>query len=246
MNKTVKPKAAVIGVGSEQGLGGALCKRFAVEGHHVFIGGRSIDKLTLLASVIEQNGATATPVVCDATSEQSVVRFFDTVDAEGEGKLDLVVYNVGNSTPGKIREMEAGYFTSAWRTICFGGFLVGREVTRRILPGGGTIIFTGASASLRGRAGFAAFNSGKSALRTFAQAMAKEYGAEGIHVGHVIIDGGIAGEKGFSRVDTEPDENQLKRYISLEGLTDTYWNIYKQKPQAWTFEIDIRTSIEAW
>ena len=164
--------------------------------------------------------------------------------------LDLVVYNVGNSTPGKIRDMDADYFKQSWETLCFGGFLVAREVTRRMLPAGGTLIFTGASASLRGKAGFAAFNSGKSALRTMAQALAKEYAGEGLHVAHVIIDGGIAGEKQFSRFSIDPGESanseQLKNFISLEGLADAYWYLHTQKQQAWTFELDLRTSLENW
>ncbi len=242
----MKPKAVVIGVGPENGLGGALCKRFAEEGHHVFVAGRTQEKLENVASVIAKSGGTATPVVCDATDENSVVGLFDTIESEGKGKLDLAVYNVGNSTPGKIREMEADYFVQAWRTLCLGGFLFSREITRRILPGNGTLIFTGASASLRGKAGFSAFNSGKSALRTFAQALAKEYGSEGLHVGHVIIDGGIAGDKWFSRLEKAPDKEIMKQFVSLQGLADAYWNLYQQSPQAWSFEIDLRTSIESW
>jgi NAD(P)-dependent dehydrogenase (short-subunit alcohol dehydrogenase family) len=239
-------KAVVVGVGPEIGLGGALCKRFAQEGHHVFIAGRTQRKLERIALAIQQSGGLATPVVCDATDEQSVNHLFEEIEKEGDGVLDLAVYNVGNSTPGNIREMDADYFMNAWRLLCFGGFLVGREMTRRIPETGATLIYTGASASLRGRPGYAAFNAGKSALRTFAQALAKEYGAEGLHVGHVIIDGGIGGEKWLSQFEDVPDQETLNRFISLEGLTDTYWNLYKQDSRAWTFEVDIRTSMESW
>ena len=261
MTTVNKPKALVIGVGPERGLGGVLCKRFAEEGHHVFIAGRSSEKIEKVAMVIRDQGGTATPVICDATKENEVIELFDAVeraDNESEAKadltnsdsagggLDLVVYNVGNSRPGNIRDMDADFFEESWRILCLGGFLVGRECARRMLPAGGTLIYTGASASLRGKSGFAAFNSGKAALRTFAQALAKEYGGEGLHVGHVIIDGGIAGDKWFSRLDKEPDDEQLKRFISLQGLADAYWNLYLQSPQAWTFELDLRTSIEDW
>ncbi len=241
-----KPKAIVLGVGPGRGLGGALCKRFAHEGLHVFVAGRSLDKLEYLAHEINQSGGSATAVVCDATRENDISELFEVAQSVGNGSVDLAVYNVGNSTPGVIREMDARYFEKSWRLLCFGSFLFGRECTRKMLPAGGTLIFTGASASLRGKAGFGAFNSGKAAQRTLAQAMAKEYGGEGLHVGHVIIDGGIAGDKWFSQFDREPDEQELKRVISLEALTDAYWYLHQQSPSGWSFEIDLRTSIEDW
>lgn len=250
MNTHEKPKALIVGVGALDGLGGALCKRFADQGHVVFAAGRTKSKLDRVTQSINDSGGEAYSRLCDATSESEIVRLFSNMQAQGAGNIDLVVYNVGNSMPGYIHEMEAGYFRKAWETLCYGGFLVAREVTRHMLPAGGTLIFTGASASLRGKAGFAAFNSGKAALRTMAQALAKEYGPQGLHVGHVIIDGGIAGEKQFSRLspgegqDLSPE--QLEKLISLEGLADAYWHLYCQKPHAWTFELDLRTSQESW
>ena len=173
MKNDEKPKALVIGVGAQLGLGGALCKRFADQGHQVFVAGRTQSKLDSVVTTINASGGVADALRCDAINEASVIELFAEVEKRGEGKLDLVVYNVGNSTPGRIREMDAGYFKKAWETLCFGGFLVSREASRMMLPAGGTLIFTGASASLRGKAGFAAFNSGKAALRTMAQALAK-------------------------------------------------------------------------
>lgn len=241
-----KPKAIVLGVGPERGLGGALCKRFANEGHHVFVGGRSIDKLENIVRIIESQSGSATAVACDATREEDVKSLFETAKTTGDGDLNLAVYNVGNSTPGNIREMDAAFFEKTWRILCFGGFLFGKECTRYLLPKGGTLVFTGASASLRGKSGFGAFNSGKAALRTLAQAMAKEYGAEGLHVGHVIIDGGIAGDKWFSRIGAEPSKDEMERFISLDALTDAYWTLHQQKRDGWSFEIDLRTAIENW
>lgn len=239
-------KALVVGVGAERGLGCALAKRFAAKGHHVFVAGRTLEKIDHVASLIQADGGMATAVQCDVTDEQSVQSMFDLVQSDDRGVLDLVVYNAGNSTPGKIREMEADYFIQAWNVLCLGGFLVGREVTRRMLPGGGTLLFTGASASLRGKSGFAAFNSGKAALRTFAQALAKEYGAQGLHVGHVIIDGGIAGQRQFDRLGAVPDAKELEKFISLDDLADAYWMLYKQNPSGWSFELDLRTAMEKW
>lgn len=246
MTDVTKPKAIVIGVGAELGLGAALCMRFAREGYHVFISGRTLHRLQNIASLIEQSGGSATPYVCDATDEQSVIDLFDAIEESEGNALDLLVFNVGNNMPGNIREMESAYFTDAWKTICFSGFLVAREATRRLLPGNATLVFTGASASLRGRPGFGAFNSAKSALRTFAQALAKEYGKEGLHVCHVVIDGGIAGQKWLDRNDGKMSQEQRKHLISLDGLTDTYWNLHLQKPEAWSFEIDLRTALESW
>lgn len=239
-------KAVVFGVGDERGLGAALCRRFAAEGHHVLVAGRTRQKLERVAGTIQSNNGKATAVVCDVTEESAVEALFDQACAEGEDKLDLVVYNVGNSTPGAIREMSVADFENAWRRLCLGGFIVGRAVTRRLLPGQATLLFTGASASLRGKSGFGAFNSGKSALRILAQALSKEYAAEGLHVGHVVIDGGIGGERQFKRLGREPDADESQRYIDLDSLTDAYWALYRQQPTGWTFELDIRTALETW
>ena len=244
MNQDAKKKALVLGVGAEKGLGAALCFRFAKEGHHVFVAGRTLSKLELVCETVRSNGGEATPVVCDGTIEADVVALFKTAKDNGAGSIDLAVFNVGNNMPGRISEMEADYFEQAWRLVCFSGFLFGKEAARSLLPRGGVVLFTGASASLRGKASFGAFNSAKSALRTFAQALAKEHASEGLHVGHVIVDGGIAGEKAFNRNPKLLDhQDQL---ISLEGLTDAYWYLYQQDKQAWTFEMDIRTSQENW
>ena len=170
---------------------------------------------------------------------------FDRV-VSAEGHLDVAIYNAGNNRPGKIREMEAGYFEAAWRVGCLGGFLFGREATRCMLPSGGTLIFTGASASLRGRSGFGAFNAAKAGLRALAQAMSKEYGPEGLHVGHVIVDGGIAGDKIIKNVPQLVKDRGMDGLIDLTGLADAYWFLYQQSPQAWTFEVDMRTYKENW
>jgi NAD(P)-dependent dehydrogenase (short-subunit alcohol dehydrogenase family) len=129
--------------------------------------------------------------------------------------------------------------------VCFGGFLFGREAARRMVPKkAGTLLFTGASASLRGRSGFGAFNSAKAGLRAFAQAMAKEYGPEGIHVGHVVVDGAVDGDKIRKRF---PDAaSRADRLLDIEGIVDCYAFLYRQPPKAWSFEVDVRTSLEPW
>ncbi|MGI9334611.1 MAG: SDR family NAD(P)-dependent oxidoreductase [Gammaproteobacteria bacterium] len=244
---TREPKTAiVIGVGALQGLGAQLCLRFAREGHHVFAAGRTQSSLDQVGASAAAGVGHVTPVVADATSEADVQGLFERAMTQGAGALDLAVYNAGNNTPGAIREMEADYFERSWRVVCFGGFLFGREAARRMLPGGGTLLFTGASASLRGRPDFGAFSAAKGALRNLAQAIAKEHGHEGLHVGHVVIDGGIDGERLRSRRPEAFAGPAAEAFISLEGLTDAYWYLYRQPKRAWTFELDLRTGDERW
>jgi NAD(P)-dependent dehydrogenase (short-subunit alcohol dehydrogenase family) len=238
------PKTAiVIGVGPDRGLGGQLCKRFADEGLHVLVAGRTREKLDAIVRGIQKDGGSAEPVVADATSESDTHELFD----KAGDALSLAIYNAGNNTPGRIADMEADYFEQSWRVCCFGGFLFGREAMRRMRPlGGGTLLFTGASASMRGRANFGAFNSSKGALRNLAQAMAKESAEDGIHVGHVVVDGAIGGEKIMTLVPQYAERLGEEGMISIEGIVDGYVFLYRQPRRAWTFEIDVRTSKEKW
>jgi len=235
--------AIVIGVGPDRGLGAQLCRRFAAEGLHVLVAGRSQQKLDAVVADIRKDGGSAEAVVSDATSETDTRALFDQA---GEA-LDLAIYNAGNNTPGRIADMEADYFEQSWRVCCFGGFLFGREAVRRMQPlGGGTLLFTGASASLRGRANFGAFNSSKAGLRALAQALAKEYAEDGIHVGHVVIDGPIGGEKIMTLLPAYAERLGEEGMISIEGIVDNYVFLYRQPLRAWAFEIDVRTSKEKW
>ncbi len=237
--------AIVIGVGPEAGLGARLAQRFASLGLHVFVAGRTQADLDRVVGSITTNHGKATAVVTDTTDEAAVAALFDR--AQSVGQLDVAIYNAGNNTPGRVVDMDAVYFERAWRVGCYGGFLFGREAIRRMLPNKhGTVLFTGASASLRGRANFGAFNAAKGALRNLAQAMAKEYGPEFIHVGHVVIDGPIGGDKiirGFPEYANRLGEEGL---INLEGIVDAFQYLYKQPRTAWSFEVDVRTSQEKW
>jgi NAD(P)-dependent dehydrogenase (short-subunit alcohol dehydrogenase family) len=233
--------AIVIGVGPDQGLGAQLCKRFAAEDLNVLVAGRTQSALDAVVADIIAAGGRATAVVADATNEADIVALFDKA---GSG-LELAIYNAGNNTPGRIIDMEAGYFEQSWRVVCFGGFLYGREAVRRMVPNGfGTLLFTGASASLRGRSGYGAFNSSKAGLRALAQAMAKEYASDGIHVGHVVVDGAIGGEKIRSRFPEIAGREE--RLLSIDGIVETFVFLHKQPRRAWSFELDVRTSNESW
>ena len=233
--------AIVIGVGPNRGLGAQLCKRFAADGLKVIVAGRTQSALETVAEDIRRTGGQAVPVVADATRERDIAELFDSAGND----LDLAIYNAGNNTPGKIVDMDAGYFEQSWRVVCFGGFLFGREAIRRMLPNkAGTLLFTGASASLRGRPGYGAFNSAKAGVRVLAQAMAKEYAADGIHVGHVIVDGAIAGDKIFQRFPEAVSREES--LIDIKAIVDAFAFLYSQPSRGWSFEVDVRTSREKW
>ena len=236
-------KAIVTGIDQDRGLGAQLSKRFAKEGLHVFVASRTQSNLDSLVSRIEAEGGKATAVCTDATDEDQVISLFNEVGED----LSLAIFNPAFGYSGRIIDMDSEYFERSWKVSCYGGFLFGREALKRMDPRGeGTIIYTGATAALRGRPNYAAFNSAKSGLRTLAQAMAKEYGPDGIHVGHMIIDGTIAGDKVIKGNPDYASKLGEAGMVNLDGIVDSYVHLYHQKPQAWTFELDLRTSIENW
>ena len=235
--------AVVVGVGAERGLGAALCRRFAAEGYHVLIAGRTPEKVERVALTIRQSGGSAEPVTIDTTREDDVIHLFDRALApvQHRAPADLVVFNAGGNQRIDFRELPAERFEAFWRVGCFGGFLVGREAARRLAPlGRGTIIFTGASASLRGKPGFAHFAAAKAGLRTIAQSMAREYGPLGLHIAHVVIDGGIDGERLRSRAPDLAKARGEDGLLGIEAIADAYWHIHRQPRSAWTQEIDLR------
>lgn len=237
--------AIISGVGPDRGMGAQLARRFAKRGLHVFIAGRTEAALAAVAQSIVADGGQCTAVVADATDEQATLSLF--ARARAAGRIDLVIYNTGNNTPGRIEDMTAEYFENSWRVCCLGGFLYGREAVRYMKrDGGGTLLFTGASASLRGRPNFGAFNSSKGALRNLAQAMAKEYGADGIHVGHVVIDGAIAGDKIHARFPEYAAKLGEDGLVDIQAIVDAYEYLYQQPRRGWSFEVDVRTAIENW
>jgi NAD(P)-dependent dehydrogenase (short-subunit alcohol dehydrogenase family) len=244
-----KPVAIVVGVGAALGLGGALCRRFAAEGYHVIVAGRTLDKVNQVVAGIAAKGGSAEPVQMDTTREPDVIGLFDRAFTPrgGLGAVDLVVYNAGNNQMLDFRELSAQSFEDFWRIGCFGGFLVGREAARRLAPlGRGTILFTGASGSLRGKPGFAHFAAAKAGLRMISQSMAREFGPLGLHVAHVVIDGGINGERLRTRRPAMVKERGEDGLLGIDAIADTYWHIHRQPPTAWAQEIDLRPYKEAF
>ncbi len=237
------PAAVVVGVGAERGLGAALCRRFAAEGHHVLVAGRTPDKIGQVARTIVAAGGSAEPVAMDATREEDVARLFDRAMAPGEGfePADIVVSNAGNNQRIDFRALTARQLEDFWRVGCLGGFLVGREAARRLVPlGRGTVIFTGASASLRGKPGFAHFAAAKAGLRMVAQSMAREYGPQGLHIAHVVIDGGIDGERLHRRAPELIEKRGDNGLLGIDAIAEAYWQIHRQARSAWTQELDLR------
>lgn len=238
-----RPTAIVVGVGAEQGLGAAVCRRAAREGHHVFVAGRTASKIDQVVATIRANGGSAEAVVTDTTVEADVVALFDHAMTARAGfdAPDLVVYNAGNNRMLDFRELSAESFEDYWRVGCFGGFLVGREAARHLVPlGRGTVIFTGASGSLRGKPGFAHFAAAKAGLRMISQSMAREYGPLGIHVAHVVIDGGIDGERLRTRAPDMVKARGEDGLLAVDAIAETYWHLHRQPRSAWAQEIDLR------
>lgn len=231
--------AVIVGVGSRAGLGAALARRFAREGLRVFVAGRTAQSLEDVAATIREPGGLAEPRVTDASREADVVALLD--EAAGRGDLEVVAYNVGNNAMAPALDMDATMFESLWRQNALGGFLVGREAARRMLPRGkGTILFTGATASLRARPPFTGFASAKAALRAVAQGLAREFGPQGLHVAHVVIDGVINGE--YAR-DRFPDFVRAKGADGLldpDAIAEAFLALHVQPRSAWTHEHDLR------
>ena len=232
--------ALVIGVGPRQGLGAAVARRLGAEGLHVFVSGRTAARIEECAEEVRSNGGAATAIAADATLTGDVERVFAAIDASGL-PLEIVVYNAGNARFGKLLEIDARAFEEAWRIGCLGGFLVGQQAARRMLArGGGSIFFTGATASVRARGPFVAFASAKFALRAVAQSMARDLSPQGIHVAHFVIDGVIDGEQANSRMPDLKQRLGEDGMLSPDAIAEAYWHTHRQHRSAWAHEIDLR------
>ena len=236
--------ALVIGAGDA--TGGAIARRFAREGFTACVTRRNADKLAPLVARIESEGGKARAFGSDARKEEQMVALIDTIERE-VGAIEVAAFNIGANVRFPIRETTARVYFKVWEMACFGGFLMGREVAKVMVPRGrGTILFTGATASVRGGVGFAAFSGAKHALRALAQSMARELGPQGVHVAHVVIDGAI--DTDFIRSNF-PERAALKDrdgILSPEAIAEAYWQLHSQHRTAWTHEMDLRPWMEAW
>ena len=238
-------KAAIV-IGAGDALGGAIAKRFAREGFAAVIVRRHADQLEPLAQSIRDAGGEAHPFGLDARKEEDMVGLFERVEAE-IAPVEVCVFNIGANVNFPIEETTARVYFKVWEMAAFAGFLAGREAARHMTPRGrGTILFTGATASVRGREGFAAFASAKHGLRALAQSMARELGPKGVHVAHTIIDGAIdtawIAENFPARYELKGQDGIL----NPEHIADAYWSLHAQPRDAWTHELDLRPWMEAW
>jgi NAD(P)-dependent dehydrogenase (short-subunit alcohol dehydrogenase family) len=242
MNKV----ALVVGAGDS--TGGAIARRFAREGYTVCATRRDLAKLQPLLDQIKSDGGVAHGFGSDARKEEDVVALVEQIESS-LGPIEVMVFNIGANVPSSILEETARKYFKVWEMACFSGFLNGREVAKRMVARASperrqTIIFTGATASLRGAANFAAFAGAKHALRALAQSMARELGPQGIHVAHSIIDGAI--DTAFIR-DNFPERYALKAQdgiLNPDHIADAYWMLHQQPRDAWTHELDLRPYLE--
>ena len=236
-------KGSAIIIGAGPGLGSSLAKKFAKEGHHVFAVRRERNsrKLNLLCNEINESGGLATARPSDARDEEQVKNLFSEVAKSGQ--IDLVVFNIGANVFFPIEDTTSRVFRKIWEMGTFAGFLVGREAAKH-MKDKGTIIFTGATASMRGGSGFAAFSSAKFGLRAVAQSLARELGPKGIHVAHTVIDGAI--DHPWIK-ENFPDIHKLKDVdgiLNPDHIAEAYYNLHLQEKTAWTHELDLRPYME--
>ena len=237
---------AVIGAGDF--IGSEIAKKFAAEGFTVFAGRRNGDKLKPLVEEIEKSGGKIVARSLDARKEDEINAFLQ--DADAHAPLEICIFNVGANVNFPILETTDRVFKKVWEMACYSGFLAGREATRLMLPrGGGNIFFTGATASLRGGSGFAAFAAAKFGLRAVAQAMARELGPKNIHVAHLVIDSGVDTAWVRERREQLWGKEALDNPDLLmppSSVAESYWQLYNQPKTAWTFEMEIRPFGEKW
>jgi len=239
-------RRSILVVGAGDATGGAIARRFAREGLVACVTRRSADKLAPLVERIRSEGGVAHGFASDARDEGQVAALFEKIEAE-IAPLEVVVFNIGGNVRFPIAETTEQVYRKVWEMGALAGFLVGRAAARAMLPRGrGTILFTGATASLRGSAGFAAFAGAKHALRALAQSMARELGPQGIHVSHVVIDGAI--DTAFI-ANNFPERYALKEQggiVDPEAIAEAYWQLHRQPKSAWTHELDLRPWMEKW
>lgn len=239
-------KKAVLVIGAGDATGSAIARRFAREGYIACVTRRSVDKLAPLVARIEADGGVAHAFGTDARKEDAMVELFQEIETT-IAPIEAAVFNIGANVRFGITETTARVYFKVWEMACFAGFLMGREAARVMLPRQrGSIFFTGATASLRGREGFSAFAGAKHGLRALAQSMARELGPQGIHVAHLVVDGAIDTE--FIRSNF-PERYALKDrdgIVNPDRIADTYWMLHQQSRDAWTHELELRPWLESW
>ncbi|MBB3011292.1 MULTISPECIES: SDR family NAD(P)-dependent oxidoreductase [Cupriavidus] len=233
----------VSGVGASNGLGAAIARRFAAGGYPVVIAGRNEQKLNATASELAAAGAMVKQIVGDASISTDAARFVQA--AESLAPLAVAVHNAGSNRPTPFLELSQTEFETHWREHVLGGFQLGQAALPTLLKRcSGTVIFTGASGSLRGKARYAPFAVAKAGLRALAQSLAREFGPQGIHIGHVIVDGGIDGERLLALRPELKMSRGEDGLLNIAAIADAYWMLHHQHRSAWTLELDLRPWME--
>jgi NAD(P)-dependent dehydrogenase (short-subunit alcohol dehydrogenase family) len=246
--KSRNASVAVVGAGDY--IGSAIAKKFAAEGFMVFAGRRNGEKLAQLAADVEAQGGRISARSLDARKEADISAFIH--EADQAAPLEVCIFNIGANVNFPLLDTTERVFRKVWEMACYSGFLCAREAARHMLARGrGCIFFTGATASLRGAAGYAAFASAKSGLRAVAQSAARELGPRNIHVAHLVIDAGVDTAWVRDRIRESEGENALNnlapgRLMNPASVAEAYWQLYQQPPDAWTFEQEIRPFGEKW
>jgi NAD(P)-dependent dehydrogenase (short-subunit alcohol dehydrogenase family) len=239
------PKVALV-VGAGDATGAAISRRFAREGYTTCMTRRNVEKLQAVVDQIQAAGGDARAFASDARKEEQVAELVEHIESQ-IGPIEVFVFNIGANVPCSILEETARKYFKVWEMACFAGFLTGQAVAKRMAARRrGTILFTGATAALRGSANFAAFATAKHGLRALAQSMARELGPMNIHVAHVVIDGAIDTafiRENFPAKYAEKDQDGI---LAPEHIGDAYWYLHSQPRDAWTFELDLRPWSERW
>lgn len=232
--------AMVAGVGPERGLGAALALCFAEKGLHVFMVGRSEEKLNKVVQLIQNTEGSATAIIADVTVEQDVARCFDVLRERGD-VIQVAAYNVDSNIPAPFLQTDVKTFTTLWQQNCLGAFLFAKEIIAIMqAQQQGTVFFTGATGSLRAKPPFTAFASSKAGLRALAQGLAREFSPQGVHVVHTVIDGVIDGDRACDQFPAYVQAKGTEGLLQLEAIVQTYWAIHQQPRSAWTHELDLR------
>lgn len=247
LSNSSAPTAWIVGVGASAGLGAALARRFAHEGYTVILTGRTTSRVDAIAAEIRAQGGHAVAAAADGTNEAQIAQI--AAQVREQGTLRSAIFNAGNAVRAPTLELETAQFEQAWRTNVLGGFVFARAALPLLLDapdattaatGAGSLIFTGATASLRGRPPFAAFASAKAGLRSLSQSLAREFSPRGVHVAHVVIDGGIDGERLRSAAPQRVSDAGPDGLLHIDAIAESYWQLHRQNRSAWTQEIDLR------
>ena len=240
----MKKVAVVVGVGAINGLGAAIARRFAQEKYTVVAAGRTQEKVELVAADINKKGNQCIASQTDASSEEDVCKLFQLATEIGD--IAATIFNVGNNQIIDFADLTAETLEIFWRSNVLSGFLIAKAALPLLEKHGGSLLFTGASASMRGKPKFAHFGSAKAGLRNLAQALSKEFGPRGIHVGHVIVDGVINGEIAQTKIKDYLDSLGESGSLEPNDIAQSYWFLHSQPRNAWTFELDLRPYKESW